>query len=45
MPEDPRPAANEDAAEGDPAVIDRELARQEEKKVQNDKRDIPAKRS
>jgi hypothetical protein len=45
MPEEPRPAANENAAEGDPAVIDLELARQEEKKAQNDKRDIQPKRS
>lgn len=32
MAEDPKPAANEDAAEGDRAVIDRELARQDEKR-------------
>ncbi|MDH6268901.1 hypothetical protein M2360_004320 [Rhizobium sp. SG_E_25_P2] len=45
MPEEPRPAANENAAEGDPAVIDRELARREQKEAQNNKRDIQPKRS
>ncbi|WP_281409995.1 hypothetical protein [Rhizobium sp. G21] len=43
MPEDPRPAANEDAAEGDPAVIDRELARHQKQapKDAQDKRPNP----
>jgi hypothetical protein len=41
MPEDPRPAANEDAAEGDPAVIDRELARQQKQTSKDVKEKSP----
>lgn len=37
MAEDPKPAANEDAAEGDRAMIDRELARQDKKPTEDGK--------
>jgi hypothetical protein len=43
MADTPKPAANEDAVEGDPAVIDRELARQDEKQSKDDKKTDPEK--